>query len=188
MIVGVLLCGGKSTRFGADKLLAGEDPIAARAARNLVAAVPRAIAVVPLGAARLRRELEAAGCEVIESDRTGRGMGASIAVGVEAASRASGWIVALGDMPAIRPATIAAVKGALESGALVSAPFDAQGRRGHPVGFAAELRDELIALDGDIGAREVIKRHAAKVELVRCDDPGIFVDVDTPEDLLRLRS
>ena len=53
----------------------------------------------------LREALEPIGCEVLESDRTSRGMGASIAAGVEASAQATGWIVALGDMPMVRPET-----------------------------------------------------------------------------------
>ena len=184
--MGLLLCGGAGRRFGGDKLLAGETPIAVRAARNLRASVDRVLAVIPLERAPLRAALEAAGCEILETDRTARGMGASLAAAVEAAAGCDGWIVALGDMPSIHPDTIAAVRHALESGARIAAPHDATGRRGHPVGFAADLRAELIALDGDTGARAILERHADLLERVATDDPGIFVDIDTPQDLAAL--
>jgi molybdenum cofactor cytidylyltransferase len=54
------------------------------------------------------------------------------------------------------------------------------------VGFSAALRDELLALDGDTGARAILERHAGLIVQVRSDDPGIFVDIDTPQDLARL--
>ena len=185
-IAALLLCGGAARRFGADKLLAGADPIVARAARHLVAATGHALAIIPLGRPQLRAVLEAAGCEVLETDRTESGMGASLAAGVEATDRAAAWIVALGDMPAIRPDTIARVRQAMEAGALIAAPFDGKDGRGHPVGFAGALRGELLALTGDVGAREIIQRHSRQVKLIATDDPGIFVDVDTPEQLQRL--
>jgi molybdenum cofactor cytidylyltransferase len=101
-----------------------------------------------------------------------------------AASRdAAGWIIGLGDMPRVRPDTIAAVRAALESGATIAAPFLADGRRGHPVGFAATLREELEALDGDEGARSLLARHADRVRKVPVDDPGIVLDIDSVEDL-----
>ena len=183
---GILLCGGAARRFGSDKLLAGAQPLAARAARRLVAATGRVLAVVPAGASRLRGVLEAEGCEVLETDRTARGMGASLAAGVEAAASAPGWIVALGDMPAVDPQTIRALAAALARGARLAAPFDRAGRRGHPVAFSGALRAELVALDADIGAREVLARHAGELERITTDDPGIFVDIDTPADLARL--
>ena len=182
-VAGLLLCGGSASRFGSDKLLAGDPPLAVRAARRLLEGTGHALAVLPPGKPALRAALEAAGCEILESDRTERGMGASLAAGIEAAARHAGWIVALGDMPGVAITTIAAVRDALASGAIVAAPFDAAGRRGHPVGFSAALRAELLALDGDRGARDVVERHAARIERIVTADPGIFIDIDTPRDL-----
>jgi len=184
-IIGLLLCGGASRRFGGNKLLEGADPLVARAARNLLQGAGRVLAVLPLDQPALRAALEPLGCEVIETGRTARGMGASIAAGVEARAEAAGWIVALGDMPLIRPDTIRRVKRALEEGAPLAAPFS-EGRRGHPVGFSAALGRELMALDGDLGARDVIARHGERMERLPSDDPGIFLDVDTRDDLDRL--
>ena len=193
-IRGLLLCGGSATRFGGSKLLAaipGDEssgPLAARAARSLREGAGNALAIVPLGARELRAALEGAGCEVLESDRTARGMGASLAAGVAATDRADGWIVALGDMPLVAPATIRAVRDALREGALVAAPvLAATGVRGHPVGFAAALRAELLALDADVGARAIVERHRDAVHLIRTDDAGIAVDLDTREQLEALR-
>lgn len=175
-----------STRFGADKLLAGEVPIAARAAANLLAGAGHVLAVIALDRADLRRTLEAAGCEILETDRTARGMGSSLAAGVEASAGAAGWIVALGDMPVIHVETIAAVKRALEGGARIAAPFDAGGRRGHPVGFSLALLGELVTLDGDAGARAILQRHADAIARIETQDAGIFIDIDTPQDLAGL--
>ena len=61
-----------------------------------------------------------------------------------------------------------------------------QGRRGHPVGFGAEMFSELIALTGDEGARRLLARYPAfGVEL---DDPGVRMDVDTEADLAAARA
>lgn len=184
-VVGLLLCGGRATRFGADKLLAPirGTPLAAMSAASLVAGAGRAVAVVPRGAHELRDALAAAGCEVLESDACERGLGASLAAGVAASPDAAGWIVALGDMPLVRRETIAAVRAALESGAAIAAPFLADGRRGHPVGFASSLRAALASLDGDEGARSLLARHADQVKKIVVEDPGILVDIDTIEDL-----
>ena len=192
MIRGLLLCGGNSSRFGSDKLLhrharAGENPVplAVRSARNLIAGGARVLAVIPYGATPLAKLLEAEGCEILESKRTARGLGASLAAGVEATPDAHGWLVALGDMPFIEPKTIAAVLGKLEEGALLAAPVLPAGQRGHPVGFGRALRDELVALDRDEGARSVIAAHRADLVLVPVDDPGIVKDIDRPSDLER---
>jgi molybdenum cofactor cytidylyltransferase len=110
-------------------------------------------------------------------------MGYSIAMGVAARADAAGWIILPGDMPLVRPATLIAVARALTQHAVVCAHY--KGRRGHPVGFAAELYSELALLRGDEGARRIVARYPAlSLEL---DDPGVLVDVDTESDLERLR-
>lgn len=188
MIAGILLCGGAGRRFGVNKLLAGEEPIAALAARNLREGVGNVLAVIPLRRPELRRILEAEGCAILESDRTPEGMGASLAAAIAATATAEGWIVALGDMPMVDPKTIEAIQRALERGAPMAAPYDRSGRRGHPVGFSHALLDELRELGGDVGARDVLARHADMVEHVVTDDPGIFVDIDTKGDLEELET
>jgi molybdenum cofactor cytidylyltransferase len=186
-IRGILLCGGASTRFGADKLveiLPGADaPIAVVSARACRAAMGRVLAVVRPGARTLRELLEAQGCEVMETDRALAGLGSSLAAGVEAAADADGWIVALGDMPFVAPPTIAAVRDRIASGTLIAAPVASQRRHGHPVGFHAHLRSELLALTGDEGARSIVARHRADLVEVEVDDEGIYRDIDRREDL-----
>jgi molybdenum cofactor cytidylyltransferase len=141
-------------------------------------------AVIPPGATRLRKLLEKAGCDILETPDTVRGIGASLAAGISHASRSDGWIVALGDMPFIEAATFKAVEERLRAGALIAAPVLADGKRGHPVGFSSQLRKELVALDGDEGARALIQRHAEQVVSIPVSDPGIVIDIDTPQDLV----
>jgi len=184
-ITGVLLAAGAGSRFGGEKLLHPlEDgvAIAAHAARNLLAATPEVIAVVRWGDFPLYDMLEEEGCQVTMFQGAARGMGASLAHGVAHARGADGWVIALADMPRIATDTIRKVAAALEEGALIAAPV-LKGERGHPVGFAASLRDELVALTGDRGARAVMERHREAVKLLDCDDPGILLDIDRKSDL-----
>lgn len=189
-ICGVLLCGGAAERFGGDKLLArlpDGTPIAVQSARNLLDGARDALAVIPVGAAALRAALEPLGCGILESGRTALGMGESLAAAIAATEDASGWIVALGDMPLIRPDTIAALRGALLAGATLAAPVcSSTGARGHPVGFSAALREELLALRGDLGARAIVERHRVHLHELATDDAGIFADLDTREQLAAL--
>jgi molybdenum cofactor cytidylyltransferase len=110
------------------------------------------------------------------------GMGRSIAAGVEASPGASGWLVLPGDMPRVGIATLLAVARAIEHHPVAFAQH--AGRRGHPVGFAAPLYQELAGLRGDEGARRIIARYPAVG--VEVDDPGIHVDIDTLADLTAL--
>lgn len=120
---------------------------------------------------------------VLDEADARRGMGHSIAAGVAERSGAVGWLVLPGDMPLVRPSSLLAVAAALEQQPVAYAQH--RGRRGHPVGFAAELFSELVLLSGDEGARRLIARYPAQAAEV--DDPGVLVDVDTEADLDALR-
>lgn len=201
MIVGLLLAAGAGRRFDPDgrrlKLLervpsgrqAGQR-IAVSAALQLRNAVDRLIAVVaPVhlpNQATLHRCLAEAGCELVINESPERGLGRSISVGVAASAKATGWLVQLADLPSGSTSTAVAVRRALlaaSAGTECVAPTCA-GRRGHPVAFRSTLREELLALDGEPGARWVLERHPPL--LLETQDPGCVVDVDRPEDLSSL--
>jgi len=185
MITAILLSGGTASRFGGDKLLHPlEDGVAigAHAARNLIAAGLEVVAVVKPGDFPLYDMLEQEGCSVTFCPHAEHGMGASLAHGVDSARNADGWVIALGDMPRIRPDTIRSVVQALSDGAAIVAPAY-RGERGHPVGFSSQFRDELTRLSGDSGARAILERHQDKIRLIECDDPGVLFDVDRRADI-----
>jgi molybdenum cofactor cytidylyltransferase len=182
-IVGLLLAAGSATRFGSDKLshrLPHGQPIAVQAARHLRAVLPKVIAVTKPGAGELSRWLESEGCEVLVCESAAEGMGASLACGARAAGEVDGYVVALADMPFVRPASIAAVRDALAAGAALAAPYF-RSRRGHPVGISGRFRDQLAALGGDEGARQLLAGQ--EVKKIAVGDPGVIRDIDTPEDL-----
>ena len=184
-IAGILLAAGAGSRFSGEKLLHPLDDgvaIAAHAARNLLAATSDVVAVVRWGDFPLYNMLEEEGCQVTMFKDAAQGMGASLAHGIAQARGADGWVIALADMPRISPDTTRRIVAALEEGATVAAPV-CKGERGHPVGFGAALRDELLALNGDQGARALLERHRGAVKLVECNDEGIFYDVDRKSDL-----
>ena len=111
------------------------------------------------------------------------GMGDSIAAGVQATRQAGGWLILPGDLPLIQAATLQRV-----AQALMALPVGHhtvqpryQGQRGHPVGFTATCADELTALEGDEGARSVLRQHPP--QWLDVDDEGAVWDVDTPQRL-----
>jgi molybdenum cofactor cytidylyltransferase len=189
-IRGVLLAAGYSRRFGSNKLLhplpAGLPdagvPVALASARHLVEALPDPIAVVRPRAQKLGKVLREAGCTTVVCRNAAEGMGLSLAAGVRAAKDAYGWVIALADMPELRPETIRVIAGALHEGAAIAAP-SYRGERGHPVGFARRFFDELSTLRGDAGARDILKAHPDWVTLYEVDDPGVLRDIDRPSDL-----
>ena len=188
----VVLAAGRSSRFGVGhhKLAQplGDTTVLAQTLATAIATHLRTVVVTIAAFVDVARSSVAARDVVVlpevGSDGGSQlGMGASIAAGVGASPDSSGWLVLPGDMPMIQPATVVAVANALELHPVAFAQFRA--RRGHPVGFAAELYPELTALSGDEGARRIVARYPAfPVEL---DDAGILVDIDTEGDLEALR-
>lgn len=190
-VAGVLLAAGRGTRFdpGGARLKLLEPatrgphvgvPLAVAAARSLRDAVDEVVAVVapPVSepTRRLHGLLQDEGCRLVVNPRAAEGQSASIACGIGAASAADGWVIALADMPAIQPGTVRRIVEALRAGAATVAPAH-QGRRGHPVGFAATLQRQLVALTGDTGARSVLQEHPPQI--IEVDDAGVLYDVDT---------
>lgn len=184
---GILLAAGLGSRFDPsgrqDKLLqtlADGRPLLWHSAHHLASALPAPLAVIRPGQDVRRRVLEAAGCRVLEAASACAGMGAALAAAVQASTEASGWVVALGDMPWIPPDLIRRIAAAIDAPDAIAAPFHAA-QRGHPVAFGPAWLQTLCGLQGDSGARDLLRRHT----LVRidCTSPSILRDVDLPDDL-----
>ena len=139
--------------------------------------------VVKPGAQELSSHLRKEGCEVVVCMNAAEGMGASLACAARAAGKANGYLVALADMPFVRPSSIAAIRDAIAGGAPLAAPYF-RARRGHPVGISGAFFDELLALQGDEGARQLLARNDSRLRKVPVGDPGVIRDIDTPGDLL----
>ena len=188
----IVLAAGKGSRFSgmAHKLaqrLGDSSVLAATLANALASRLHVVVVTTEAFAATARSSVAARDVVVLPDVDTGApyplGMGTSIAAGVGVRPDASGWLVLPGDMPLVQPSTLQAVSRALDQHPVAFAQH--LGRRGHPVGFAAELYSELIVLGGDEGARRLVARYPAQgIELA---DPGILVDIDTREDLDAVR-
>lgn len=190
-LVGILLAAGRGIRFDPsgvqNKLLQPlvhgartGDAVVVASAKNLLAALPRVVAVVRPGDDRVARLLGALGCEVRVCPDADTGMAASLTCAIDYVRGAPGWLIALGDMPFVAPATIKKLSDEIVRGADIAVPLY-HGRRGNPVAFSAYHLPLLQALSGDQGARNIIHSHPS-VE-VAVDDDGVLRDVDTPVDL-----
>ena len=168
------------TRHKLSEKLGGES-VLVRTLRNAIASEMAVVLVISESLRAEAKGLVAPDNMVVVDARThaGWGMGDSIAAGVSIHASATGWLMLPADMPLVRPASLRAVAAALDQQPIAFAQH--RGRRGHPVGFGAELFSELVMLKGDEGARRLLARYpTAAVEL---DDPGVLFDIDTVDDL-----
>jgi molybdenum cofactor cytidylyltransferase len=118
---------------------------------------------------------------VIVNDQADRGMGSSIACGIKASEMAAGWLIALADMPYLKTKTMRQLCNRLQQGADIVAPLFNQ-QRGHPVGFGRRFKKELMLLNEDVGARNIISKHQEQLELMPTCDAGVVTDIDVPLD------
>lgn len=193
-IAAVILAAGRSTRMGGpNKLLAEVNgrPLVRIAVEEALASRARPVIVVT-GHQRERVEAALAGLDVVlvHNPDFAEGLSTSLKAGLSAVPPdAEAAVICLGDMPQVRASLIDRLLAAFdpERGALVVVPVS-DGKRGNPVVWSRRFFPELMALEGDVGARHLIGRYPEAVAEVALADKGALLDVDTPEALVRLRT
>jgi molybdenum cofactor cytidylyltransferase len=186
-VAALVLAAGRSSRMGgSNKLLAeiGGRPLVRIVVDEVLRSRARPIVVVT-GHQRERIEAALAGLPVdfVHNPKFADGLGASLNTGVAAVpAQADGVIVCLGDMPQVDAALIDRLIVALDpgKGALVALPT-IDGQRGNPVVWSRRFFPDLMAVEGDVGARYLIGRYAEAVVEVPLTGNAALTDIDTPE-------
>jgi molybdenum cofactor cytidylyltransferase len=186
MIGAVVLAAGKSTRMGANKLVALLDgkPLVRHVVDAILASRARPVVVVTGNAPdAVRAALNGYDITFVHNPSFADGISTSIRTGITAVRYADGALICLGDMPHVRSADLDALIAAYIEAAgacdIVVPVHD--GRRGNPVLLGRATFREVAALTGDTGARSIVERHRTRELTV--DHDGIFVDIDTPDSL-----
>jgi molybdenum cofactor cytidylyltransferase len=193
-VAAVILAAGRSTRMGGpNKLLAeiGGRPLVRIAAEEALASRARPVIVVT-GHQRERVEAALEGLDVrrVHNPDFAEGLSTSLKAGLAAVPDGDdGAIVCLGDMPQVRADLIDRLIAAFdpERGALIVVPTTG-GKRGNPVVWSRRFFPELMALEGDVGARHVIGRYPEAVVEVAVAGEDALIDVDTPEALEKVKA
>ena len=188
-VAAVVLAAGQSRRMGeVNKLLADIDgaPMVARVVDTILATRARPVVVV-IGheEARVRAALAGRDVVFVHNPEHAEGMSTSLRAGLgRLGADVDGALVCLADMPRVRPTHLEALVGAFdpENGRAICVPTW-EGRRGNPVLFATRYFAEMRLVQGDVGARALLERHAGALWQVPMDDRGVTLDVDTPEAL-----
>jgi molybdenum cofactor cytidylyltransferase len=97
-------------------------------------------------------------------------------------------MISLADKPLISTRTIdSLIRAYSSSDKDICVPVFA-GKRGHPVIICSRLGDEIMAIEGDQGARDLLASDPDRVEEVVVESDEILVDIDTLDDMDRLQS
>ena len=194
--VALVPAAGRSRRMGRPKPLlewAGTTLLGALVDALCRGGVERVVVVVAGGDRALAAEAERLGARVARNERPERGMLSSVVEGLDALGGAAGLaasgralLVTPVDHPAIRPATVVELLAAAsESPRDLLVPVH-EGRRGHPLLVPAELVVSIPALDPAVGLRQLLDRFRSRVAELPVEDPGVVLNVNTPEAYRRL--
>jgi|SRR5947209_11749232 len=191
-IGGLLLAAGGSTRFGSAKQLAEfEGKTLVRRAAEALYGSGCSIVVAVLGASadESRRELSDLYIVTVENKDWQTGMSSSVRVGlsklIEIEPQLDAVLITLMDQPNVTASHLGRFAATfIEEGSLIIAA-EYSGTTGVPALFARPLFNELLQLEGDQGARSII-RKLSNITTISLDEAAI--DIDSPSDLESLES
>ena len=191
-IAAIVLAAGRSSRMGPhNKLLEtidGKTIVARVVGAAISSGSDPVIVVTGFEADRIEAALRGLSVTFAHNAQFAKGMSSSIKAGLKAIPKdCDGALILLGDMPEVEASDIEALIAAFAGREAICVPVR-DGRQGNPVLWGASYFREMIDLTGDAGAKSLIVRHAEHVIEVPLASNGIFADVDTPDDLARLRS
>ncbi|MBW8854004.1 MAG: NTP transferase domain-containing protein, partial [Bradyrhizobium sp.] len=188
-VTAIVLAAGRSTRMGGpNKLLAeidGKKLVRIATEQALASRATGVIVVTGHQADLVEQALAGLNVKFVRNPDFAGGLASSVKAGIAAVpENADGAIVCLGDMPLISAKLIDQLieTFAPDRGHLIAVPVS-DGRRGNPVLWSRRFFKELMTLDGDVGARHLIAKHAEAVAEVPVDGQSAFLDIDTPQAL-----
>lgn len=186
----LVLAAGASSRFGSAKQLvrvAGRPLLHTAVTRAADVTGNALIVVLGAGAARLAPLLKHSPGSIVVNREWHEGLGSSIRAGVaKLPASCSGVMLLLADQAAVTADDLRRLAGTWRKQPQCIAAALYGGVSGVPAIFPRSAFRELGELRGDVGARALLRRNAARV--VRVPMPSAAIDIDTPEDLLALEA
>ena len=184
----LILAAGGSKRLGAPKQLLpwGDATLLGHAVDTALqlACGPTAV-VLGANSEEIKETISDDTVLVLEHTRWEEGLGTSIAWGVsqllQSTPEIEGVLILLADQPLVTPVYLNSIISEFKSGKeqIIATSYDQQ-KQGVPALFDASYFDELIALKGDKGAKEILQKHSDKVQLFSAE--GQLADIDTLEE------
>lgn len=178
----MILAAGASTRLGQAKQLVelGGERLLERSVRIArEAGLSPVIVVVGARAAEITAQCDLREARIVRCERWAEGMSQALAVGIAAVeeTNAASCVVLTSDMPFVTPTHLQALS--RRRSEVRASGYG--GRKGVPAHFPRSTFEDLLALEGDNGARELLQ-NSLSVDLG--DDA---LDIDTPQDLSAAR-
>ncbi|MDD4766337.1 MAG: nucleotidyltransferase family protein [Desulfotomaculaceae bacterium] len=186
MISAIILAAGMSNRMGRPKQLlkVGSSTLIQIITENvLLSNVDELLVVTGHQQKKVSAAIKDLPVRMVFNQRYKDGQGTSLALGVKSISEsATAFMVFMVDQPMISASLINMIIGEFQKRDCAALRPVYNGLPGHPVIFSSSLREELINLSGDEGARQVLKKLADRVEYIEATDEAVIFDIDTPKD------
>ncbi|HEV3311266.1 MAG TPA: nucleotidyltransferase family protein [Chloroflexota bacterium] len=184
-IYGIVLASGSSTRFGdGNKLLATVDgaSVLFRTVAAYCAATRETLVVLQEGDEAVAAELASSTVRIIWNGEYRQGQSAALRLGVAALpDDAAAAVIGVADQPLLLASTIEALTTSWLRERIATVVPVYKGCPGNPVLFSRGLFPDLLAVTGDLGGREVMRRHPSRHVVI--EEWWTALDVDTEEDL-----
>ena len=193
---GIILAGGSSIRFGRPKQLLelrGKYLLDYVLSAALKSELNHVVLVLGHDHKNILQALKARTTherlQVVINHRYPEGQSRSLQAGLLKIRQAFPSVMfLLGDQPMLDSSTINHMLDKFRySGKDICVPV-CKGKRGNPTIFNRVLYDQLMGIEGDTGARDIIRANPERVLFIELDDPLCFFDIDSQKDFEELQS
>jgi molybdenum cofactor cytidylyltransferase len=190
-IAGIILAAGKGSRMGGGKMTAllHDKALVRHVADAAVASkLDPVIAVLGHDADHVAKALDGTGVRIIHNSDFAEGMATSLKAGIAALpAKIDAALILLGDMPQITLLIIRQLLDAFHANPYAAAIVPMVGnQRGNPILISRKLFQQVMTLEGDVGARKLLAKAGDAVVEIIIDDAAVLTDVDTLDALEQL--
>jgi molybdenum cofactor cytidylyltransferase len=192
-VTAIVLAAGRSTRMGANKLLAdvaGMPLVRHTVTRTLASGASEVLVVTGHEAEEVKQALAGLLVRFVHNPDYATGIASSVRAGVAAIpAAADAALICLGDMPVVDDRDLNRMISAFnpEEQRQLVVPVH-NGQIGNPVLWGRLYFDQLGSLSGDRGARGLLDSLANEAVEIQAGNGGVLFDVDTPEALAQFRT
>lgn len=183
-VTGIILAAGTSTRMGRDKLSLPfrDKPLVQHVINAARDSLLESVLVVLPEDSDLESKLDLTGCNVVYSTQRTKGQAESLKTGIRNLSEGiQGAMVLLGDLPLLTPGVINHLIWSFSQEPRNWIVPMQEGMRGNPITIPQQWFEKVLELEGDTGARPLLATPRLPIRLVKINEIGPFIDVDTEQ-------
>ncbi|MFV0269963.1 MAG: NTP transferase domain-containing protein [Draconibacterium sp.] len=187
----LILAAGESTRMKQQKLLMpwnGKTVVETTIEKAMASEADEVLVVTGSHRSEIESLLKPLDVKIVVNESYQDGMLSTVLCGIKTIpSAVDAVLVMLGDQPMIQTSVInRIIEIHQKEGAKIILPVWEE-KRGHPVLFDLQFREEMFGLKGNPGLRELLQRYPNDVKELEVDTSEIVEDLDTQEDYQKLK-